>query len=318
MLAVVALVFQLFPTVPRSLVDVLDFRHWSRSIWFLTNIGVLLVLLFVRFGPDFIDSWRQRSKMRVATSSTKQPLVRTKPQEDVRVLMRRDEQLRARLRRKFALYCLAVPALVLTVGAFLVWSRSQSDRTTRARNAFLSAKAGSEFHDMTDGVVGLLFHVRPDRDVQAVRLGVYDHMADGLNVAHRVGIFHVATDQPAKTSDLLVEATVPYGQDVPLEGGFRWIVLDNPVTLHAGQEYVLAAETFGEIGDGWPAAFAGPLLAADEHNPALNPSIVGDRSDNSGTLLLTDRPWPAVPSQNAVNEGSVPHGLANMIISGAD
>ena len=51
-LAVVALLFQLFPAAWSWLVGALDPRSWSRQTWFLANLAVVLVLLSIRLAPE--------------------------------------------------------------------------------------------------------------------------------------------------------------------------------------------------------------------------------------------------------------------------
>jgi hypothetical protein len=41
----------------RSIIDV---RKWSREVWLGLNVGVLLVLCGIRFGPGLCREWRER------------------------------------------------------------------------------------------------------------------------------------------------------------------------------------------------------------------------------------------------------------------
>ncbi len=65
-LAAVALVFQLFP----SLLSLIDPRNWTRVAWFAANVAVVFVLVGVRFGPDWVEDWRERQE-RLAKEHTK-------------------------------------------------------------------------------------------------------------------------------------------------------------------------------------------------------------------------------------------------------
>jgi hypothetical protein len=52
-LAVIALVFQLFPSLWFRFISALDVRNWSRLTWFAVNFMVLAALIGVRY-------WQQK------------------------------------------------------------------------------------------------------------------------------------------------------------------------------------------------------------------------------------------------------------------
>lgn len=54
-IAIAALLIQCFPV----LWPLLDVRNWSRTIWFVANLVVLLVLLTVRFLPNMLEDLRE-------------------------------------------------------------------------------------------------------------------------------------------------------------------------------------------------------------------------------------------------------------------
>lgn len=60
--AVLALVFQFFPLFTQRALWVLDLRNWSREVWFIVNVMVVLALLGVRFVPSLYTEWRERSR----------------------------------------------------------------------------------------------------------------------------------------------------------------------------------------------------------------------------------------------------------------
>jgi hypothetical protein len=70
MLAVLVLLFQLFPSLWIGLVRSLDVRNWSRSVWMMLNLGVVLALFSIRFVPGLCSDWRER-RMRVAVEHEK-------------------------------------------------------------------------------------------------------------------------------------------------------------------------------------------------------------------------------------------------------
>jgi len=65
-LAAIALLFQFFPSLFQSLYQNLvwgiDLRNWSQLTFFLVNVGVVLALVSVRFGPGLVEDWRKRQK----------------------------------------------------------------------------------------------------------------------------------------------------------------------------------------------------------------------------------------------------------------
>ncbi len=60
LLAVAALLFQLFPSLWVGSLWALDFRNWSRTTVFAVNFGVLFALAAMRFGPDLYKDWRMQ------------------------------------------------------------------------------------------------------------------------------------------------------------------------------------------------------------------------------------------------------------------
>jgi hypothetical protein len=58
--AAVGLFFQLFPAAWLALLSAVDFRHWSRPIWFCVNLAAVAGLILVRYLPDWKGAWRTR------------------------------------------------------------------------------------------------------------------------------------------------------------------------------------------------------------------------------------------------------------------
>jgi len=77
--------------------------------------------------------------------------------------------------------------------------------------------------------------------VQLTALGIYDHNGDGIEDAHPVGIWTAA-------GALLAQATVPAGTAGTLVGSYRYVTVAPPLTLSAGQTYVVGAY-FGPVID---------------------------------------------------------------------
>ena len=56
-----SLTLQLFPAVGTALLDLVDVRNWSRTTWFIVNLGFVAVLLAVRFMPTVrVIGWYER------------------------------------------------------------------------------------------------------------------------------------------------------------------------------------------------------------------------------------------------------------------
>ena len=99
-----------------------------------------------------------------------------------------------------------------------------------------------------DGTIGTVFQTGA-ANVPVTHLGFYDQDADGLYVAHNVGIF------TADGSTLLASVQVPAGADANLVNGYRWVALDPPLVLSGNTSYLLAAEVLFGDGDGWVDLF---------------------------------------------------------------
>lgn len=61
-LALLALVLQLTPSVWEGLLSALDIRNWSRAVWITVNAVLLVALVTMRFGSDLYHDWRDHSE----------------------------------------------------------------------------------------------------------------------------------------------------------------------------------------------------------------------------------------------------------------
>jgi len=61
-LAAIALLFQFYPALFHRFSWVVDLRNWSQLTFFLMNVVVVLVLVGVRFGSDWKESWEKSGK----------------------------------------------------------------------------------------------------------------------------------------------------------------------------------------------------------------------------------------------------------------
>lgn len=91
----------------------------------------------------------------------------------------------------------------------------------------------------TQRVYGWRFEAQTDFAID--RLGYFDSGEDGLLFDHHLGIW-------GEDQQLLTSATVPAGTGGELVDGFRWIDVA-PVTVSAGQRYVIAATIQGSGDD---------------------------------------------------------------------
>lgn len=77
-LALVAFVVLLIPSLGGNIVWAIDFRNWPRTVWFMVNWLVLGALLMVRFAPGVYRSWAERCerKQRMTRQQEKQETLR--------------------------------------------------------------------------------------------------------------------------------------------------------------------------------------------------------------------------------------------------
>jgi hypothetical protein len=104
--------------------------------------------------------------------------------------------------------------------------------SANADTVALSFTGGAHATSSSDQLCGWQFSV--NNAVQVTALGVYDDSADGLSIAHDVGIFRVS-DQ-----SLVASLTIPSGTGGSLIDGFRYYTLGSGLGLVAGEQYVIA------------------------------------------------------------------------------
>lgn len=97
--------------------------------------------------------------------------------------------------------------------------------------AFQGISNTAAAYPFIDESVGTLFRTEDAITVDA--LGIFDEGGDGLAEGYRVALFD-------SLGDTLAMADIPNGTSSPLQGGTRWQVLDQPVSLEAGGEYIVA------------------------------------------------------------------------------
>ncbi len=131
-------------------------------------------------------------------------------------------------------------AFILAAGFGITASAAESVLIGDPGGRRIRNNGGGDFQ----GVLGYDLQVG-SADAQVTHLGVWDgpgnednpsagEAGDGLEHSAVVGIYRVADQQ------LIAQATVPAGTKGELEGEFRYVSLDEPVTLSANERYRLA------------------------------------------------------------------------------
>jgi len=92
-LAILAVLFQLFPSLWVGTVWALDVSNWPRTIWFAANLVVVFALVAIRFGPDLYADWHERRERRAAERTKIQKQQELKEQRET---LERMQQARSR------------------------------------------------------------------------------------------------------------------------------------------------------------------------------------------------------------------------------
>ena len=100
-LAFLALIFQVFPSLWKLLWQGFDVRRWSRTTWLALNVAVLVALFGVRFIPETIASLREHRQR--LSSRRKEQYVETTisaVEEDLEARRRRDAEWAQRAKKR--------------------------------------------------------------------------------------------------------------------------------------------------------------------------------------------------------------------------
>lgn len=81
-LAFVILILQLWPSFGVDLLRRLDARSWSRTTWFMVNLGILGVLLTIRYSPQMLIDWHDWRKQRVVRQQKAEAKRRAKKERE--------------------------------------------------------------------------------------------------------------------------------------------------------------------------------------------------------------------------------------------
>ncbi|MEX2317294.1 MAG: hypothetical protein WD669_09095 [Pirellulales bacterium] len=95
-LAFLALLFQVFPSLWFGVLGVLDIRNWPRGVWVVINVAVVLALFAARFGPDLVEDWKQHSLRKQAASDRRKKEIKDLDLKEQRELFKRMQEARKR------------------------------------------------------------------------------------------------------------------------------------------------------------------------------------------------------------------------------
>lgn len=91
--SVILLICQLLSVYWDSARSVIDARRWSQSVWFLVNVGALVLLMVVRFGPEIFQELKNSSQKRRVSNMQRQ---KVKEQQELRETLSRIKEARKR------------------------------------------------------------------------------------------------------------------------------------------------------------------------------------------------------------------------------
>ena len=94
-LALLTLLFQLFPSLGSKVVWALDLRNWTRGAAFVINLVVLFVLLGIRYFPSLLRQWRERRMQLVESRAKREKSRQLKEQREA--IERMQESRRRRM-----------------------------------------------------------------------------------------------------------------------------------------------------------------------------------------------------------------------------
>ena len=124
----------------------------------------------------------------------------------------------------------------LVVTFLLLMSATHAAIVDPSEDTILTNRGGGSF------TIGFDFSV--DVDVKVNALGVEDILNDGLRIDLSAGLWRV--DSGGGESELLATVLVPAGNEPSLEDGFRYVLLDQVITLTPGNTYRIGAMVGGD------------------------------------------------------------------------
>jgi fibronectin-binding autotransporter adhesin len=126
--------------------------------------------------------------------------------------------------------------------------------------------------------LGMRFYV--NTPIQVTQLGVFDDLGDGLAIPHVVHISYSATS--VEVASLTVGAGVSVGT---YSNGYRFLNLDTPITLPAGNNFTVWVESMGGAG---VDSFGQNMSTYDSGSGAITPNLTVYQTNLS---LMPDQDW---------------------------
>jgi hypothetical protein len=95
-LAFLALLFQVFPSLWFGLLWAIDIRNWSRGVWIAINVAVVFSLFAIRFGPGLAEDWKKSRAARRHEADNRDKHVKDMDLKQQRELYKRMQDARKR------------------------------------------------------------------------------------------------------------------------------------------------------------------------------------------------------------------------------
>lgn len=325
LLALTSLLLQLFPSFSTRLFSTFDPRNWSREAWWRVNIGVLVGLLLLQFGPSI---WKEVFAMtsRIMPSSqkptaTKPNRPRFVPRVDPRILLRRDEAERRSRRKRYLVRGLLICGILICM-VRIVWLGTAAPDAVAKSEGLYRHHPGRLVN--LSGQFGGTFVTGSNSDVAVTHLGIFDSDGDGLHLAHDALLYEV-DDSSLDEPKLIGKVRILSGKQCPLIGEYRWTALPKPVVLKTDQEYLLVGDIAPGGADRWPTCESEEGEAAA---PEWNPFFVGRGGQSrlipvsrfscavSQPVVSTNRdltaPWETAKGESGTSISGTIYGVVNL------
>jgi hypothetical protein len=99
--AFLALLFQVFPSLWTLLWSAIDIRQWSRTTWMAMNVVVVLLLFGVRFRPNVVAIMRERQKRLASRLNDRNAVgAASSADDDYEARLRRDAEWAKRAQKR--------------------------------------------------------------------------------------------------------------------------------------------------------------------------------------------------------------------------
>jgi hypothetical protein len=145
---------------------------------------------------------------------------------------------------------------ILTVLSVFLLTFSVAGVAGATSTAFTDPGTWTITTNIGEGTSGIKF--TPTQDINVTALGYFDYDGDGLTNVHELGIYDFSSKA------LIAGSATSVGPvTTTLVSGFRYAFLDNPITLLAGNFYVVAGYDKPGDGQAYPSDWAGVITAPE-------------------------------------------------------